>query len=324
MFTPDGQFLRAIGKEGGRPWVGAWDPHGMLVPARHRRDRRREAVGRRGRRLAEAGQRVGRRQRGLRKRLSSAPPLTAAAPISGSIRTIPPGSMPKAPASRSICSAGTWTPEAISYRRAEPRRSVHAQRPQPGRPTKQVRILYRGGREYAVFNLDRGIVSILRRQGDVYRPVAALRHACIATRKPDATARATRRSVRDDFGYHVYRGFFPACFRGHLGDNYSWSDANGDGLVQPEEMHWVKTIDTAYRPGAQGRCASYWGNDISPDWSYFFAARFRDRLAVFRLDVKGWTAAGAPIYDMADARPILLPRPGAPRSTGCTSRPTGG
>ena len=31
-FAPDGHFLRAIGKEGGRPWVGAWDPHGMLVP----------------------------------------------------------------------------------------------------------------------------------------------------------------------------------------------------------------------------------------------------------------------------------------------------
>ena len=27
-------------------------------------------------------------------------------------------------------------------------------------------------------------------------------------------------------------------------------------------------------------------------------SRFRDRLAVLRLDPKGWTAAGAPIYDM--------------------------
>jgi hypothetical protein len=71
-------------------------------------------------------------------------------------------------------------------------------------------------------------------------------------------------------------------------------------------MHWAKTIDTAYQPGAQGRNAANWGNDVSSDWSYFFAGRFRDRLAVFRLDVKGWTAAGAPIYDMAEARPILF------------------
>jgi hypothetical protein len=32
VFTSSGKFLRAIGKEGGRPWVGKWDPSGMLVP----------------------------------------------------------------------------------------------------------------------------------------------------------------------------------------------------------------------------------------------------------------------------------------------------
>ena len=32
VFSPTGALLRAIGKAGGRLWVGAWDPHGMLVP----------------------------------------------------------------------------------------------------------------------------------------------------------------------------------------------------------------------------------------------------------------------------------------------------
>ncbi len=32
VFSPQGKFLRAIGKEGGRPWLRAWDPTGMLVP----------------------------------------------------------------------------------------------------------------------------------------------------------------------------------------------------------------------------------------------------------------------------------------------------
>ncbi len=35
-FDGSGKFLHAIGKEGGRPWLGKWDPDGMLVP----RDRR--------------------------------------------------------------------------------------------------------------------------------------------------------------------------------------------------------------------------------------------------------------------------------------------
>jgi hypothetical protein len=31
-FDPTGRFIRAIGKKGGRPWSGKWDANGMLVP----------------------------------------------------------------------------------------------------------------------------------------------------------------------------------------------------------------------------------------------------------------------------------------------------
>jgi len=33
VFTPDGALLRTIGKRGGRAWIGAYDPQGMLMPA---------------------------------------------------------------------------------------------------------------------------------------------------------------------------------------------------------------------------------------------------------------------------------------------------
>ena len=33
VFTPDGAPLRTIGKRGGRAWIGAYDPQGMLMPA---------------------------------------------------------------------------------------------------------------------------------------------------------------------------------------------------------------------------------------------------------------------------------------------------
>jgi hypothetical protein len=303
VFTPAGRFLRTIGKEGGRPWVGAWVPQGMLVP-------RGIAVTRQGKLWVAEDD-------GSPKRVSVWDSRSGAllrdyigpSPYGGGTYFwIDPhdpsqfnaeGTRFQVDLARRTC-----RPAAIAYRRVN--------RDDPFTPnghnlgaSKQVRILYRGGREYAVFNLDRGVVSILRRQGDVYRPVAAFG---IVHRDPNPKMNGTgdETFLRDDFGYHVYKGSFPACFRGHLGDNYSWTDANGDSLVEPEEMRWVKTSDAAYRPGAQGRCASYWGNDLSPDWSYFFAARFRDRLAVFRLDLKGWTAAGAPIYDMADARPIVF------------------
>jgi hypothetical protein len=33
LFTPEGKLLRTVGKAGGRAWVGAYDPSGMLMPA---------------------------------------------------------------------------------------------------------------------------------------------------------------------------------------------------------------------------------------------------------------------------------------------------
>ena len=303
VFAPDGRFLRAIGKEGGRPWVGAWEPGGMLVP--------------RGVAVTDDGKLWVAEDDGSPKRVSVwdaqsgtlVKDYLGPAPYGGGTYFwIDPHDPSRFNAEGTRFKVDlahkTWTPEAVTYRKRN--------REDPFTPnghnlgaTKQVRILYRGGHEYAVFNLDRGVLSILQRQGDVYRPVAAL-GTVHRDPNPKVNGKGDETFFRDDFGYHVYRGYFPACFRGHLGDNYSWTDRNADGLVQPGEMHWAKTIDTAYQPGSQGRCASYWGNDLSPDWSYFFAARFRDRLAVFRLDVKGWTAAGAPIYDMAEARPILF------------------
>lgn len=305
-FAPDGRFLRVIGKEGGRPWVGAWDARGMLVP--------------RGIAVADDGRLWVAEDDGSPKRVSVWDSRSGAL-VKDYIGPAPYGGGtyfwidPHDPSRVNVegtrfevdLKRRTWTPEAIAYRRRS-RDDPFTPNGHNLGPAKQVRILYRDGHEYAVFNLDRGIVSILRRHGDVYRPVAAL-GTVHRDPQPKLNGMGDETFMHDDFGKHVYKGFFPACFRGHLGDNYSWTDADGDGLVGPEEMHWVKTIDTAYQPGAQGRCASYWGNDVSPDWSYFFAARFRDRLAVFRLDPKGWTPAGAPIYDMADARAILLGDP---------------
>ncbi|HUA97810.1 MAG TPA: hypothetical protein VMA34_05745, partial [Terracidiphilus sp.] len=80
-------------------------------------------------------------------------------------------------------------------------------------------------------------------------------------------------------------------------------------LVEPNELHWVK-VQGIYQPGAQPRLGSYWGWDVSPDWTYFAAGGFHDQSAVFRLDVKGWTKDDAPIYDMADAKAIIQLPPG--------------
>ena len=107
---------------------------------------------------------------------------------------------------------------------------------------------------------------ILQRQGDVYRPGSRLRK-CLRGFGNDGTALVTW----DSLGYHSYKGFFPDSFLGHVGNNFSWTDMNGDNLVQPDEMHWVKVNPANYQPGMQPNLGAYWGWDVSPDWSYFSA-----------------------------------------------------
>ena len=310
VFDREGHFLHAIGKEGGRPWVGKWDSSGMLVP--------------RGIAVTAKGKLWVAEDDGTPKRVSVWDAKSGVF-LEDYIGPTPYGGGtyfwidPKNPEAVNAEGARfkvdytkkTYTHEAIAYRRQN--------RDDPFTPNGhnlggyQVRILYRNDHEYAFVNTQPNMVSILQRQGDVYRPVAAL-----------GAIRRNGKSVLDgdgtgvvlwdsDVGYRVYNGFYPECFQGHGGDNYTWTDTNGDHQVQPWEMRWAPTVTGAqtaaqpYREGRQGTWAtSYWGTDIAPDWSLFFAGRYSDRLAIYRLAPRGWTDSGAPIYDIADAKPIIF------------------
>lgn len=303
VFGPDGRFLRAVGKPGGRPWVGKWEPDGMLVP--------------RGVAVTDGGQLWVAEDDGTPKRVSVwdaasgkllgdriGPALYGGGgyfwidPRDPNLVNVAGTRFRIDPARKS------YAPEAVAFRRRNRDDPFTPNGANLG-PTPQVRTFFRDGREYAVFNLDRGILSIMRRDGDTYRPVAAFGNV---HRDPQARLNGdgTGTFVGDGGGYRLYENVFPACFSGRLGDNYSWSDANGDGLVQPEEMRWVKTVSGPFQPGAHARISSTWGNDISPEGDFFYAERFRDRVVFCRVGLKGWTTDGAPIYDMADARPIAF------------------
>ena len=67
----------------------------------------------------------------------------------------------------------TWTPEVIDYRRSTIDDPFTPNGHDLG-PHSAVRILYREGHEYAIVNITASLLTILQRQGDVYRPVAAL------------------------------------------------------------------------------------------------------------------------------------------------------
>ena len=295
VFDSKGKFLHAIGMKGGRPWVGKWDTTGMLVP--------------RGMAVTDDGRLWVAEDDSSPKRISVWDARNGSflkdyigpAPYGG-------GTLfwmdPKDPTLvhtegttfKVDYNRKTFTPLAIDYRRQN--------HEDPFTPTghdlavRQGRVLYHEGHEYVV---SRGkSTAILQRKGDAYRPVASFGNV-FAGLGNDGTAVVDW----DSLLYHPYKGFFPDSFIGHVGDNYSWTDLNGDNLVQPDEMHWVKTSKGNYQQGSQPALGAYWGSDVSPDWSYFSVGVFHDQEAIYRLDVKGWTKDDTPIYDMADARPII-------------------
>ena len=99
------------------------------------------------------------------------------------------------------------------------------------------KVLYHNGDEYQTVVTSDGIV-IHKRKGDLLVPVAAIG----SLRAPD-TGDGTSRTIWDsDLGRREVKNFYPPFFGGHAGNNYTWTDSNGDGLVQPGEMQWLQAL----------------------------------------------------------------------------------
>ncbi|NNM87801.1 MAG: hypothetical protein HKL95_04705, partial [Phycisphaerae bacterium] len=307
VFDAHGKFLHAVGKPGGRPWVGKWVSDGMLLP--------------RGIAVTNAGKLWVAEEDGSPCRISVWNAQTGTL-LKQYIGPTPYGGGtffwvdPKDPTQ--MVAEGTRfkvnlvkktsKPEAIVFRR----RGIDDPFTPDGHGSAwgHCQVMYHDGHQYVAMNVSGNMLTIMRREGDVYRPVAALGSEG-GPISPKLKLDGTQIDCWDsDLGHHEYEGYFPPCFRYHFGQNYSWSDTNGDHLVQPDEMHWVKTVHgVPYKKGTQPTLGDGWGTALGPDWSYYASGDYRDHVVIFRLDIKGWSANGAPLYDMADAKPIVpLPR----------------
>jgi hypothetical protein len=101
-----------------------------------------------------------------------------------------------------------------------------------------------------------------------------------------------------------WRKYSHPAFQGHGGEAYAWSDANGDGLVQAEELAFAKpAID-----GKPARLRSfYWGQ--LPDNAGTIAYMADGANALYEFPITGTTACGAPRYDIANPRVVKADRP---------------
>jgi RNA polymerase sigma factor (sigma-70 family) len=300
VFSADGRPLRAIGKAGGRPWVGAWEPGGMILP-------RGLAVTRAGALwVAEDDSSpcrvsVWNAETGARVRDYLGPATYGGGP----------------PFWRDPRDPSTLLAEGVLWRVDEARRSAvplstpfrRMSRNQPfvvnsgvGPPLS--RTVVHDTHQLVVLGGGGAAVTFYRREGGILRPAAAL-GALNCFDAGDGTFFFVWDS---DIGKHLYRSWFPDFFKGHTGDNFSWTDLNGDGQVDPDEMRWAPTAKRV-APYEKGRLAEWstpWGAGVDRDGAVFFAGATRDRQALYRLEPRGWTKDGAPIFDINDARELWL------------------
>jgi hypothetical protein len=307
-FDASGKLLHAIGKEGGRPWVGKWDPNGMLLP--------------RGIAVTDEGKLWVAEDDGSPGRVSVWNAQTGAllkdyiGPTGyggGTFFAIDPKDKTIVHAAGATFKVdydkNTYTPLAIDFRRQS--RDDPFTPDGRGEAWGHAEIRYRDGKEYFITNVGGGELAIFERKGDHYRAVAAIGHV-----RPDPTKKfdGTERDAFDSDvgGHHLYPGYYPEFFAGHSGDNFTWSDTDGDNLVQADEMRWHKTQNVPYQDGIQPGFGLAWGGIVlAPDWSVIAFGTYRDRSAFFRIPLKGWTPKGAPIYDIADAKPFGFDTAGA-------------
>ncbi len=243
-FSPQGTLIRAIGKPGGRPWIGKWDPSGMLVP-------HGVAVTNDGKlwvaeddtsppRISVWDTSTGNLVRDY---------LGPTAYGGGGLFWADPTDISSIFGLNTIFHVDyarkTWTPVATALRRMsqfEPF-TVGAMTGQPS-----PRIITHDGKQY-YFESNGWCVTVLRKDDDLFKPVAAMGDL-FWPRSHDGTDIGIFDS---NLGTHYIQNYFPPFFKGHSSQNFVWVNKNGDGEVQEDEMEWAPTAalgpGNSYIPG---------------------------------------------------------------------------
>lgn len=302
VFAPNGQFVRAIGKEGGRPWSGKWESDGMLLP--------------RGVAVTDDGKLWVTEDDATPKRVSVWDAQTGGF-LKDYIGPTPYGGGglfwldPEDPTTGYVLGTRfkldydkkTYTPESVMFRKKD---KDQVFMPNGHNGHNLARPVTVNGKKYVMFTDFRDLI-ILQQKGDEYQPIAAIG----GREEGHHTVDGTDITVWDsDVGRHKYFNYLPEFFRGKLNVNYSWSDLNDDGIVQADEMRWADALKRgeAFVEGRQGSKIGIWGSAMGNDGSVYYATQCKDMRQIFRLDPERWTDDGVPVYDINKAKPIIQER----------------
>ena len=295
--TPAGRLIRAFGKPGGRPWVGAFTPEGMTVPrgiavtadnklwvAEDEFSPRRVSVwdADTGRLIRDYIGPANYRGWGVMldpKDITRLVTCGTEFKLDFAQKTYTPVSKLFLRRSRDDC----FTPD--------------------GNGMSNGRFMYRDGKEFLVV-AGNYCITLLQKRGNEYRAVAAVSGLEANGRTTDGTDKCFWDS---DLLRHYLPNWYPAFFKGQSGNNHIWNDLNGDGIVQENEITFVKTLRRGekFEEGRMGEWGCGWGIGIGPDFSIYMRGFCRDASVIYRLDPV-FTAEGLPQYSFARCKPIIF------------------
>ena len=279
VFSPDGRLLREIGKRGGRPANGPYDPGGMLNPAQI-------AVDRMGRLWVTEENDNPKRTSvwGPDGKLVKDLVGTGHYSSAGALNPFEP-SMGFADNTiyKIDWKTGTSRPVYSLAKRDDPADLFGP------RADSHVRVVKHNGLLY-VYDTDSA-----RGADEVY---------CTLFDGKTWRAAAHTGTVHRKEPLDQWAKYASPLFDGHDGEAYAWADRNGDGLVQADELQFsnltVNGKPTALR-------SYYWGQLPDSNGAIIYMAEGTQSL--LRFPITGYTPCGAPIYNIAHPTVTTLDQP---------------
>lgn len=312
VFSPDGKFLRAIGRVGGRPLSGRYDPGGMFRPWGISVDAQNRLW------VAEYDYSP--------KRISVwsangelVREYCGATWYAGTECAVNPLNPRQAFSMGNVLEldwpAGRWRINGTLWRPTHPDAWLG-----PRGEGMVLETLKLNGRDLLVGSRSYGFFCVSELHSDHAKPLMALGRITQFVgegRFPDFVA---QRLWDDPKRLEWAKKKYPALFNGvghhrhrllsemaseserskqPMRTEFIWTDGNGDGLVQPSEIQFFNTNETG---GVDFRCG--WRFAHGPDLTLYPAVTRDRKTTVWRLPVRSWNSIGAPVYDASDAKLI--------------------